>query len=169
MTYNKPAQCDLSGRKDRPSIAMFRHIPNDSEGEHFLKLLKKYRHTGSFTMRIRYRQPRKGYSYGGYSALPQHKAQQFSIYTDHGAISWRDSYWSMKDRRDKLQRECNSLNNSLATSEEIAEENYNNRCDWRNSYYEVIQSSFWFWFKLRYAPFGRYLFRKLTFWRNHYA
>jgi len=139
---------------ERPTWASFRHIPNDKEGQKFLTMFKKYRNLDVLRYHIRYRKPIPGkqYAHGGF--LPCSEAKEFSIYIN-GNPNTRSELQYHKDEETYWKAQ--------------SKENYNNRCDWRNSYYEVIQSSFWFWFKLRYAPFGRYLFRKLTFWRNHYA
>jgi hypothetical protein len=155
-------------KNERPTWASFRHVPNDKEGQKFLTMFKKYRNLDVLRYHIRYRKPKSGTSYAHGGHCKQSDGLEFSIYT-HNNTSYYAEMVRCQSAVESLQSECNVLSNCLTTSEKIAEENYKNRCDWRNSYYEVIQSSFWFWFKLRYAPFGRYLFRKLTFWRNHYA
>jgi hypothetical protein len=160
-------------KNERPTWALFRHVPNNKKGQEFLRMFKLHKNLEVVNHFIRYRKPKPGTSYSHGGHCKPENGTEFSIYV-RGNTNWLGNY---KESQSNLKRVRNELHEveeafaqcteDLATMEDIATENYNNRCDWRNSYYEVIQSSFWFWFKLRYAPFGRYLFRKLTFWRNH--
>jgi hypothetical protein len=96
--------------------ALFRNIPNNEEGMEFMRMFKKYKNPnvcGKFYRK--YRKPMIGnYSYWG--NVKSTNAMEFSLYvkTNQNEIT----YWKNE-----------------------SDENYKNRCDWRNLYYSLHEMS----------------------------
>ena len=113
--------------KDRPTWASFRHIPNNEEGDEFMRLFKKYRNKdilGSYFKKGR--KPIKGasYSYGGYCKIKE--ASEFSLYIRKN-INYKGEYFRILQEKNKLECELN--------------ESQDSRLDWRYCYYEYRNKS----------------------------
>ena len=120
-------------KNERPTWALFRHVPNDKEGQEFLKMFKLYKNPEVVNHFIRYRKPKPGtsYSYGGHCKSSD--GTEFSIYVRQNC-NYKASYQDELRTRIRLDKECNSLQHEVAELSDI-------RLQWRHSYYELHEMS----------------------------
>ena len=117
--------------KERPSWASFRHIPNNEEGAEFMRLFKKYRNReviGSYKRRGR--KPTDGKQT---QSIPLHRAGEFSLYIT--------GFNSDSINTTKANIEIEYWRKEAEHQQNTSDENYKNRCDWRNLYYSLHEMS----------------------------
>ena len=132
-------------KNERSTWALFRHVPNNKKGQEFLRMFKLYKNSEVVNHFIRHRKPKPGTSYSHGGHCKPENGTEFSIYV-RGNTNYYSECVTLRSRNKTLNRIINDTESAyaqctedLATSEDIATENYNNRCDWRNSYYELHQ------------------------------
>ena len=113
--------------------ALFRHIPNNEEGMEFMRMFNKYKNPnvcGKFYRK--YRKPMIGnYSYCG--NVKSTNAMEFSLYVKPFSNHIID--------RNDLLIEVEYWKKNAEHQQNTSDENYKNRCDWRDLYYSLHEMS----------------------------
>ena len=128
-------------KNERPTWALFRHVPNNVKGRKFLELFKKYKNENA-TYYLKGRVPVNNGSYDMGGNCPMLRASEFSIYVKTPPhIKYNDLYWKLTWKYHDAQNEIEELTKA--------------RLDWRNDYYELHQMNiFQFaWYKFQCYKF----------------
>ncbi len=83
-------------KNERPTWALFRHVPNNVKGRKFLELFKKYKNENA-TYYLKGRVPVNNGSYDRGGNCPMPRASEFSIYVKTlKHIKYEDRYWKLR-------------------------------------------------------------------------
>jgi|TARA_R110000824_G_scaffold104729_1_gene248415 hypothetical protein len=115
----------------KTTCASFCNIPNNEEGMEFMRMFKKYRNRdviGSYLRRGR--KPTDGKHT---HSIPLHRAGEFSLYIT--------GFNSDSINTTKANIEIEYWKKNAEHQQNTSDENYKNRCDWRDLYYSLNEMS----------------------------
>jgi len=115
-------------KNERPTWALFRHVPNNKKGQEFLRMFKLYKNSEVVNHFIRHRKPKPGTSYSHGGHCKPENGTEFSIYV-RGNTNWLGNYKKSQSDLKRVRNELHEVEEAfaqctedLATMEDIASE-----------------------------------------------